>query len=240
MIADDSIVQAWESIVYGVLSGLLTFVILELVRIFSPPWLYDRIVKFERKIRFRNKAYPVSITKSFETTSLEPNLSSIKKLIKSTLERVFCNFSLEFVDSKNEYDISANIRRSGVDIRIIIEIELPDSYSEEIRIIVIQKTNVKFKSIERVLNYLFWNLVDLEKAFSKELIVPSSENVKVEFQSDDVKVFFEIFDKFKLDYIVGSNVSVKKRDKYAVVSIEDKIGPELAKRIRELIVLGHL
>lgn len=123
---------------------------------------------------------------------------------------------------------------------MIVEIELPDEYSDETRIIVIQKTKVKFKSVEKVLNVLFWNLADITQAFFERSIRPSSENVKVELQSDDVKIIFELFDKLKVSHIVGTSVSVKKKDKYAVVTVEDKVGPELAKKIREIVVLGHL
>lgn len=50
--------------------GLASIVIWELVKTFGPDWLYDRITKFRREIRFRNKMYPVLVVKSFEATLL--------------------------------------------------------------------------------------------------------------------------------------------------------------------------
>ncbi|RLI76934.1 hypothetical protein DRP05_11650 [Archaeoglobales archaeon] len=222
--------------------GIASIVVWELFKMFGPKGVYDRITKWERRIRLRDKIYPIIVRKSFDLTSNQEQINpiSLKEQLRSELRKLFSEFNLEFIDTRNDYQLVLNIERSGIKFQMKIDLEPPDEYSEEFRILVAQMADVKFKSIERVLNVIFWNLNDLTQAFSEMSIKPTSNKVKVELTSDDIKVYLELMDTLKVESIVGSNLSVRKRDNSTVVAIEDKMGPELAKRMRELVILGHL
>ncbi len=231
----------------GVLNQILIAVagaaVWELVRVFGPKSVYYKMTKVERRLRLRNNEYPIRVIKSYylHNQGQEINYSSLINMLKTKLQDVFSDFNITFTEAQQDLTIIGSINRSNFNIRVELYVEVPSDYGDEeaCRIIVKQTVSTKFGSLRRALETLFWNLADLYGTLT-DLITPASDKVKIELEATNLKIFTELFEKFGTTFVGSRNVAVSKKDKHTILSIEGKMGPELAKRLQEIIVLGHL
>lgn len=224
--------------------SLGSIIVWEFVKLILPEGMYSRLVKFQRRLRFRNRCYPLLCRKSYELRKVgDPEkVKEVKELVKTLLGKAFMKNALELIQTpENEFRIQANVKRLNTNFQIIIDIEAPVEEDEEegFRIYVTQKAEAKFNSIEKTLELMFHNYYELEQAFYRNSIEPSSEKVRVELESGDIKVFLELMDKLAEKQIVTGRFSVVRKDKSVLLSFEDKMSPELFKRVQELVLLGN-
>lgn len=239
----EMLLEGWGGVLKQILIAAAGAAIWELVRMFGPKSVYYKMTKLERQFRLRNNEYPVKAIKSYylHDQKQEVNYDDLISTLKTKLQSMFSDFNITFTDAQQDLTIIGLINRNSFNIRMELYIEVPSDYGDEegCRILVKQAVSTKFGSLRRALETLFWNLVDFHRTLT-DLITPASDRVKVELEADDLKIFTELFEKFGTTFVGSKNVAVAKKDKRTVLSIEGKMGPELAERIQEIVVLGHL
>lgn len=224
----------WISYITAVVS--LSILIITFV---APPKVSTPIKKSIKKFTLRNEDFYLKVEKAFEVKdkSLEP--VKLRETLKENLKIIFSKFDIQVFDKQHDHGLSARMVRNGFDINInILIIPEGDHYSENYEIFVSQSTKTKFKSIEKCLNATLWNLIKF-KDENNNLITPVSKNVEVSIDAEGLKVFMDLFEAAGTN-IIGNNISMRQQDGHTFIRIRDEFEIEFAKKVKNLIALGHI
>lgn len=209
--------------------GLGSIIIWEAAKFFISPKYYRPLTNFKRKYHLRKTHYPTKVIKSYDIIKDE----NIIPIIRERVKNAFKEFNIEFIES-NEYKLAFQILKEKINCKFYIDIFEDE---EDTSLFLKLDSDIRFKELKDGLDALFWGVTDFYEALN-DYISPESNEVKVKIDIKEMNLISELFEESKSTVIVSKNISLQKEYDHTKLILSGRRGPELANKIRNIIILG--
>ncbi len=209
--------------------GLGSIIIWEAAKFFISPKYYRPLTKFKRKYHLRKTHYPTKVIKSYDIITDE----KILPIIREKVEGAFKDFDIEFFESK-EYNLAFQILKEKINCKFYIDVFQDE---EDAYILLKVNSDIHFKELKDGLAALFWGITDFYESLNNYITQESNE-VKVKIDIKEMNLISELFEESESTVIVSKNISLQKEHDHTKLILSGRRGPELANKIRNIIILG--
>jgi hypothetical protein len=223
--------DVYNLILIPILISIVGVVIWEIIKFFIPPKFYLPFVKYKRKFHLRDTNYPTIMVKSYK---LFQETDDLTRILREKVDLIFNEYKLDYLESDEDKIVFQIIKESLV-CKFIIHLNLEEDSSLMVKI----SSNIQFKELKDGLNIMFWALADFYEGLN-EVISPESTDVKVKIDIKEMNLMAEILEESDSTVIISKNISLQKDNDHTKLILSGRRGPELANKIRNIIVLGSL
>lgn len=215
--------------------GVGSIIIWEVVKFILPPKFHLPFKIYKQKFHLRNTNYPTSILKSYKVLNKLLEREDYISALRERLDFSFKDFKLDYMESEEER-LSFQIVKEELHCKFYIKIDWEE---DDVSLLLKLNSSIPFKKLTDGLDILFWCITDFYESVSDYIALDSNE-IKIRINIKEMNLISELFTESASQVIVSKDIALMKEKDHTKLILSGRRGPELANRIRNIIILGSL